>query len=340
MHPFLFPFSVQKILLVRVSSLGDVVHNMPAVADIRRVFPDAQIDWLVEESFADLVSLVHGVRRAIPFSLRRWRKRLFSAATWREIAAFRRALAAEHYDLVIDCQGLIKTAWVASWARGPLAGLGNRTDGAGYEWPVRFFYDRRVPIAPRTHVVERTRQLVAQAIGAPRPEPTDTIEFGLDTSRAARALAQYGLNLPVPYVVLVHATSREDKQWPDASWIELGQALVKRGASLVLPWGSEAERATSERLAKEFGAAAIVPPRLSLPAVVGLLDAAAATVGVDTGLVHIAAALNRPTVELYNFATAWRTGGYWSPRVVNLGTAGDPPTLRQVKAALAGFGLL
>jgi heptosyltransferase-1 len=337
---FLVSFSVQKILIVRVSSLGDVVHNMPAIADIRRRFPDAQIDWLVEESFADLVGLVEGVHRAIPFSLRRWRKRAFSAATWREIGAFRRALAAEHYDLVIDCQGLIKTAWVSRWARGPLVGLGNRTDGAGYEWPVRFFYDRRVPIAPRTHVVERTRQLVAAAIGAPAPAPEDEIEFGLNASRAARALAELGLNLPVPYVVFVHATSRADKQWPDAAWIELGQALVARGVSLVLPWGSASERATSERLAKPFGAAAIVPPRLSLPAVTGLLDAAAATVGVDTGLVHIAAALKRPTIELYNFATAWRTGGYWSPNVVNLGTAGAVPTLQQVKTALAGFGLL
>lgn len=337
---FLFSFSVQKILIVRVSSLGDVVHNMPAIADIRRRHPGVQIDWLVEESFTELVRLVDGVHRAIPFSLRRWRKRLPSPATWSEIGAFRRALAAEHYDLVIDCQGLIKTAWVASWARGPLVGLGNRTDGAGYEWPVRFFYDKRVAIAPRTHVVERTRQLVAAAIGAPRPEPTDELDFGLNTSRAALALSELGLNLPVPYVVLVHATSRVDKQWPEAAWIELGRALVARGASLVLPWGSVAERATSERLAKEFGAAAIVPPRLTLPAVVGLLDAAAATVGVDTGLVHIAAALKRPTVELYNFATAWRTGGYWSPRVVNLGTVGAAPTLQQVETALAGFGLL
>jgi heptosyltransferase-1 len=144
----------------------------------------------------------------------------------------------------------------------------------------------------------------------------------------------------VPYVVFVHATSRADKQWPDAAWIELGQSLVRRGASIVLPWGSDAERATSERLAKEFGAAAIVPPKLSLPAVVGLIEGAAATVGVDTGLVHIAAALKRPTVELYNFATSWRTGGYWSPNVVNLGTAGQPPTLQQVKSALAEFGLL
>lgn len=333
-------FSVQKILIVRVSSLGDVVHNMPVIADIRRRHPDAQIDWLVEESFVDLVRLVDGVRNVLPFSLRRWRKKPFSGATWREIRTFRKRLAAEQYDLVIDCQGLIKTAWVASWARGPLVGLGNRTDGAGYEWPVRFFYRKRVPIAPRTHVVERSRQLVAAALDDPAPTPADPVEFGLDTRAAALAVAALGLNLPVPYVVFVHATSRADKQWPDAAWIELGQALVRRGASLVLPWGNDAERATSERLAKEFGAAAIVPPKLSLPAVVGLIDGAAATVGVDTGLVHIAAALKRPTIELYNFATAWRTGGYWSPNVVNLGTAGQPPSIAQVKSALAGFGLL
>jgi heptosyltransferase-1 len=332
--------SVQKILIVRVSSLGDVVHNMPAIADIRRLHPDAQIDWLVEESFTDLVELVNGVRRAIPFSLRRWRKRLFSFDNWREIQRFRRALAAEKYDLVIDCQGLIKTAWVASWARGTLVGLGNRTDGAGYEWPVRLFYNKRVPIEPRTHVVERTRQLVAAALGDPHPEATDTIEFGIDTRRAALALSQADLNLPVPYVVFVHATSRADKQWPDTAWIELGQTLIRRGVSIVLPWGSDAERETSDKLAKEFGAAAVVPPKLSLPAVVGLIDGAAATVGVDTGLVHIAAALKRPTVELYNFSTAWRTGGYWSPHVVNLGSAGQHPTLQQVKATLAGFGLL
>ncbi|KGS04417.1 lipopolysaccharide heptosyltransferase I [Burkholderia savannae] len=331
---------MQKILIVRVSSLGDVVHNMPVIADIRRRHPDAQIDWLVEEGFADLVRLVDGVRNVLPFSLRRWRKRLGTPGTWREIRAFRRRLAEERYDLVIDCQGLIKTAWVASWARGPLVGLGNRTDGAGYEWPVRFFYDKRVPIVPRTHVVERSRQLVAAALGDPAPAPADAIDFGVDTRGASQALASLDLNLPVPYVVFVHATSRADKQWPDDAWIGLGEALVRRGASLVLPWGSDAERATSERLAKAFGAAAIVPPKLSLPAVVGLIDGAAATVGVDTGLVHIAAALKRPTVELYNFATAWRTGGYWSPNVVNLGTAGAPPSLSQVKDALASFGLL
>ncbi len=217
---------MQKILIVRVSSLGDVVHNMPVIADIRRRHPDAQIDWLVEEGFADLVRLVDGVRDVLPFSLRRWRKRLSASQTWREIRAFRRRLAEERYDLVIDCQGLIKTAWVASWARGPLVGLGNRTDGAGYEWPVRFFYDRRVPIAPRTHVVERSRQLVAAALGDPTPAPGEPIDFGLDTHGAARALAALDLNLPVPYVVFVHATSRADKQWPDEAWTGLGEACL------------------------------------------------------------------------------------------------------------------
>lgn len=333
---------VQKILIVRLSSLGDVVHNMPVIADIRRRHPDVVIDWLVEESFVELVELVDGVRRAIPFSLRRWRKRLLSASTWREVRQFRRALGAEQYDLVIDCQGLVKSAWVANWARGELVGLGNRTDGAGYEWPVRFFYRKRVPIEPRTHVVERSRQLVARALGDPPPRADghDDIDFGIDRRRAAIALARTGLNLPVPYVVFAHATSREDKQWPQTCWIELGQALIRRGASIVLPWGSDAEHATSERLAQAFGAAALVPPRLSLPAVTGLIDGAAATVGVDTGLVHIAAALRRPTVELYNFATAWRTGGYWSPSIVNLGTSGTPPGLADVKRVLAGFGLL
>lgn len=359
-------YIVKKILIVRVSSLGDVVHNMPAIADIHRRCPDAQIDWLVEENFCELVELVRGVRRAIPLSLRRWRRHFLSPSSWREMGALRRALAAEKYDLVIDCQGLIKTAWAASWTNGPLVGLGNRTDGAGYEWPARFFYDRRIPITPHTHVVERTRQLVAAALddvatdqsssallampaaalspspsSSPSPSPShDTIDFGLDTARASMALSRAGLNLPVPYVVFVHATSRADKQWPAAHWIALGQALVNRGISLVLPWGSDAERATSEKLAREFGAAAFVPPKMSLPAVVGMIDGAAATVGVDTGLVHIAAALKRPTIELYNFATAWRTGGYWSPDIVNLGTADAPPTLEAVQHTLKGFGVL
>ncbi|MGI4815201.1 MAG: lipopolysaccharide heptosyltransferase I [Janthinobacterium lividum] len=343
---------------------------MPVVADILRAHPEAQIDWVVEEAFVSLVALVHGVHRVIPCALRRWRKYPLALKTLAESRAFKRALRAQTYDLVIDCQGLLKTAWLASRARGKVVGLANRTDGAGYEWPVRFFYDVRVPIPRRTHVVERSRQLVEAALALVAGQPvdrhaasvstpstpsapaalsggTETVdklltlpEFAIDTRAASRAMAELALNLPLPYVVLIHATSRADKQWPDAAWNELGQALVRRGASIVLPWGSEAEREVSERLARDFGQAAIVPPKLSLPAVVGLLDGAAACVGVDTGLIHIAAALGRPTIELYNLPTAWRTGGYWSPRIVNLGLGGGPPAVSEVKRALTGFGLL
>lgn len=330
---------MQKILIVKVSSLGDVVHTLPVVADIHRHHPNAQIDWLVEEGFADLVRLVVGVQRVISFSLRRWRKQLFTLSTWREMADLRRLLASERYDAVIDCQGLIKTAWLGSWARGPLIGLGNRTDGSSYEWPVRFFYQQRVKIAARTHVIERSRQLVSAALDGALPTLA-TLDFGLNKQLAIAALATANFQCDQPYVVFVHATSRLDKQWPLACWVELGRTLIQQGKSIVLPWGNQAERAVSEQIASACGAAAQVPPRLTLAAIVGLMEQAVGVVGVDTGLVHIAAALNRPTIELYNFDTAWRTGGYWSPCVVNLGGADQPLQLEEVKQALRGLGLL
>jgi heptosyltransferase-1 len=332
---------VPKILIVRVSSLGDVVHNMPVVADIHRRHPDAEVDWLVEASFADLVRIVKGVRRAVPYGGRRWRRAPWSAQNRAEAGALRRELRAQRYDTVIDCQGLIKSAWAARFAGRPVTGLANRTDGAGFEWPTRFFYSRRIAVAARTHVVERSRQLVAAALGDPAPDTSpDAIDFGLDPVAAAAALRATGLALPARYAVFVHATSRADKQWPQENWLALGRILVQRGLTLVLPWGGDAERQVSETLARGFGPAALVPPRLPLAAVVGLVDGAVATVGVDTGLVHIAAALKKPTVELYNFDTAWRTGGYWSPAIVNLGGAAHHPTLADVQRALDGLGVL
>ena len=330
---------MQKILIVRVSSLGDVVHNMPVIADIRRRHPDAQIDWLVEESFVDLVKLVDGVRNVLPFSLRRWRKKPFSGATWREIRAFRQRLAAEQYDLVIDCQGLIKTAWVASWARGPLVGPATAPTAPATSGPCASSIasacrSRRA----RTSSSARGNSSRPRWATRRRRRPIRSSSASKRARRRSRWPA--GLNLPVPYVVFVHATSRADKQWPDAAWIELGQALVRRGASLVLPWGNDAERATSERLAQAFGAAAIVPPKLSLPAVVGLIDGADAIVGVDTGLVHIAAALKRPTVELYNFATVLADRRLLVAERRQSRHGGAAPSIAQVKSALAGFGLL
>ncbi|TYZ49015.1 lipopolysaccharide heptosyltransferase I [Ralstonia solanacearum] len=331
-----------RVLIVKVSSLGDVVHCTPVVADILRAHPGAEIDWVVEEGFAGIVRIVRGVQDVIPFALRRWRKSLAFGATWGEMAAFRRALRAKPYDVVLDTQGLIKTALVAAQARlapnGFVAGLGNRTDGAGYEPLARLFYQREVHMEPRVHVVERSRRMVAEALGYAVPE---TIDFGLQPP------ASLPFALPRPYVALVHATSRADKGWPQDAWVDLARELLARDYALALPWGSETERRTSEAIREAIVAAVpgtlgriVIPPRMSLPDVTAFLDQSTAVVGVDTGLVHIAAAMCKPTVALYNFSTSWRTGGYWTPKVHDLGCAEAHPTSAQALDALRALGVL
>ncbi|MDP1997012.1 MAG: glycosyltransferase family 9 protein, partial [Gallionella sp.] len=111
------------ILLVKTSSLGDVLHNLPVVSDIVRHYPNAQIDWVVEESFAALPGLHPAMRNVIPVAVRRWRGKLLSAATWREIAAFRNKLAAQRYDIAIDTQGLLKSALLMRGANGLRCGF-------------------------------------------------------------------------------------------------------------------------------------------------------------------------------------------------------------------------
>lgn len=331
-----------RVLIVKVSSLGDVVHCTPVVADILRAHPEAEIDWVVEEAFAGIVRIVRGVHEVIPFALRRWRKSLGAGKTWNEMAAFRRALRTRPYDAVLDTQGLIKTALIAAQAKlaqnGFVAGLGNRTDGAGYEPLARLFYQRKIMMEPRIHVVERSRRMVAEALGYTLP---DTIDFGLQPP------AELPFALPRPYVALVHATSRADKAWPEAAWVDVARELLARDYAIALPWGSEAERRTSESIREAIVAAVpgtvgrvVIPPRMSLPDVTAFLDQATAVVGVDTGLVHIAAALCKPTVALYNFTTSWRTGGYWTPNVHDLGSADAHPTSAQALDALRALGVL
>lgn len=331
-----------RVLIVKVSSLGDVVHCTPVVADILRAHPEAEIDWVVEEGFAGIVRIVRGVHEVIPFALRRWRKSLGAGKTWNEMAAFRRALRTRPYDAVLDTQGLIKTALIAAQAKlapnGFVAGLGNRTDGAGYEPLARLFYQRKIMMEPRIHVVERSRRMVAEALGYTLP---DTIDFGLQPP------VELPFALPRPYVALVHATSRADKAWPEAAWVDVAREVLARDYAIALPWGSEAERRTSESIREAIVAAVpgtvgrvVIPPRMSLPDVTAFLEQATAVVGVDTGLVHIAAALCKPTVALYNFTTSWRTGGYWTPNVHDLGSADAHPTSAQALDALRALGVL
>lgn len=317
-----------KILLVRVSSLGDVLHNLPIVADLLRRHPGATIDWVVEEGYVSLVRLNPHVRKVIPWALRRWRKSLGKSGTRAEIRAFLRTLREEEYDYVFDTQGLLKTGIIMGAARvrkgGKKVGLANGSEGSGYEGVSRIFHTDSIPLSPRTHAVARGR-LVA---GAALDYPVDTApDFGLPAPDASQRPAF----LPAEdYAVFFHGTARAAKKWADANWIALGKALAPM--PVLLPWGSEAERRDAEALAAGIPNARVLP-RLSMMDAVTLAQHARLAVGVDTGLTHIAAAFVRPTIEIYCDSPKWKTEGNWSERIVNLGELGAPPSSDEVVAA-------
>lgn len=291
-----------KVLIVKLSSLGDVVHTMPAVMDIHAAFPHAQIDWVVERGFAPMAGRCAAVHRVIPCELRRWRKSILKsdtrAQTLAEWQAFKADLQRDAYDVVIDLQGLTKSALVAWLARTTPSGkryaMANRTDGSGYERPTRWVADVAVPITPRIHAVDRGRVLCAKALGYAVPA---LVNYGL-----GQATAQ-----PKPFVVLVHGTSRADKEWPLSHWHALGLGLKQRGLDVALPHGNDEERLRSEALA-EMLPGAQVWPRLSLDQLTTEMAQCTGVIGVDSGLSHIAVALDLPHVQIYNFDTAWRTG--------------------------------
>jgi heptosyltransferase I len=290
-----------KVLIVKLSSLGDVVHAMPAVQDIRCAWPHAEIDWVVENAFASVVQRCEGVQRIIGCDLRRWRKSPLDARTRAEWRAFRRELRSVRYDAIIDLQGLTKSALVARAARtaenGRRFALANQTEGAGYEAPTRWVADVAIPITPHVHAVTRSRELCAKALGY---DMRGELEFGLRAHTAAA---------PDPEcIAFVHGTSRDDKCWPEADWIALGRRLIAQGRSVGLPQGNEAERERAQRIAAALGDKASAWPRLDLGQVTDRLAACAGVIGVDSGLSHIAVALALPHVQIYNFETAWRTG--------------------------------
>ena len=317
-----------KILLVRVSSLGDVLHNLPMVADLLRRHPGATIDWVVEEGYVSLVRLNPHVRKIIPWALRRWRKSLGKAATRAEIKGFFRNLREEEYDYVFDTQGLLKTGIIMGAARvrkgGKKVGLANGSEGSGYEGISRIFHTDSIPLSPRTHAVARGRMVAGAALDYPVATAPD---FGLPAPDASN---RPGFLPQEDYAVFFHGTARAAKKWADANWIALGKALAPM--PVLLPWGSAAERQDAETLAAAIPNARVLP-KLSMMDAVTLAQHARLAVGVDTGLTHIAAAFVRPTIEIYCDSPKWKTEGNWSERIVNLGELGAPPSSEEVIAS-------
>ena len=313
-----------RVLFVKLSSLGDVIHHLPAVTDLARHRPEVHVAWAVEEAYAELVRLHGAVHEVIPIGLRTVRRSPLDGSRWARLAAARRALARGRWDYVVDSQGLLKSALVARAAGGVRFGLDKRS---ARERVAARFYDVKLAIPRERHAVERNRDLVGQV-------------FGYVPSGEAR----YGLLAPASpppwapsqrYAVLLHAASRKPKAWPDERWIALGRLLADSGYVPVLPGGTPAEREHAARLAAAIPGA-LAAPATSLADAAALLGHASLVAGVDTGLTHLAVALGRPTAGIY-CATRPELTGLHGADGVNLGGPGKPPSVEAVAAAL-GYG--
>ena len=305
-----------EILLIKTSSLGDVIHEMPALTEARAQRPDARFSWVVEEAYAPLVRLHPAAAEVIPVATRRWRRTLYSPSTWGEMRAFKRTLRGRAYDEVIDTQGLIRTGLIAKLASGRRHGY----DAQSIKEPFASrFYDVRHAVSRDMHAIARNRMLTGRALGYIADGPAD---YGL-TRRAH----------PAPHAVLLHATARPEKLWPEEHWLEIGRALSRRGIEVVLPWGTEDERARSDRLAVALPDAR-VPPRQPLDRTAQLIAGAALVVGVDTGLLHLAAAFGVPLVAIFTGSEPALTGPRGAGRMEILGNNGAPPTATNVLEAV------
>ena len=313
-----------RVLVVKLSSLGDVIQTMPVVHDILVACPQAQIDWVVEEAFAPLVERVQGLRRVLPIAERRWRKSRRDPTTQSEKSAFINQLQSETYDAVIDFQGLIKSALVARQARispsGFRATYANRSDACSYEWPVRWMLDRTVPMPKRIHAVARYRRLAALALGYELTQPA--------VYRLNPAVRRELANAP-GVIVFAHGTTRADNEWPEADWHSLGQRLIAEGFQIALPHSGVRELEWAQHLAAALGSSAEVWPAMGLAQVLDRMAQAVGVIGVDSGLSHMAVALDLPHVQIFSQPRAWRAGPVGQLHQVAVG--GDaPPGVAQV----------
>jgi heptosyltransferase-1 len=277
---------MSDILFIKTSSLGDVIHHMPALTEARRRRPDARFTWVVEEAFAPLVRLHPAIAEVIPIAMRRWRANRFAPSTWLEIFGFVRELRRRAYDEIVDTQGLFfKSGLIGRVARGRRHGY---DEASIRDRTAASLYDVHHPVARHLHAITRNRLLTGLALGY---IPNGAIDFGLPRGSLARVRAE-------PYGILLHATARPEKEWPEACWMDLAGTLAAGGRSLLLPWWTNVERARSERIAAGL-ATAEVPDRQPLDRLASLVAGAAFVVGVDTGLLHLAAALGIPLVAIF-----------------------------------------
>jgi heptosyltransferase-1 len=277
-----------RVLIVKTSSMGDVIHTFPAVEDALAARPGIEFGWCVEEGFAGIVALHPGIRAVHPVALRRWRKKLLSPGTWREAAALRRDLRGAGYDLVLDAQGLLKSAVVARLAGAPVAGY----DAASAREPLAArFYGRRIGVAKDLHAIERTRRLFGQVLS-----------YAPDLSRLGSGILPPASGYVAPdgqrTAFLLHGASRDDKKWSVENWRETAALSVDRGLTPVTTWSNEAEKEIADAIRAAVPQTVVIA-RSPLPDIAGAIGRSNLAIGVDTGLTHLAAAFGIPTVAVF-----------------------------------------
>ncbi|MCC8464127.1 lipopolysaccharide heptosyltransferase RfaC [Photorhabdus bodei] len=294
-----------RVLLVKTSSMGDVLHSLPALTDAERNLPDVRFDWVVEEGFAQIPGWHSAVDQIIPVAIRRWRKNWFSPEIRAERRLFKEKLKLHQYDAIIDAQGLLKSAFlVTRLAYGPKHGYNRKSIR---EPLASFFYDCCHAVSKQQHAVERIRELFAVSLGYTKPAAQG--DYGI-----ARHFLKQKLENQGDYLVFLHATTRDEKHWPESHWRQLIAEIQPTGMKIKLPWGAEHEYQRALRLAENFSHVEVLP-KLTLAQVAQELACTKAVVSVDTGLSHLTAALDRPNITLFGPTDPGLIGGYGKEQI-------------------------
>jgi heptosyltransferase-1 len=291
--------SNMHVLIVKMSSLGDVIHTLPALTDAQQAIPGIQFDWVVEEAFTEIPAWHSSVNKVIPVALRRWKKNILKTLFSDEYKKFKARLKSTQYDLVIDAQGLLKSGFVCSLARGKIVGLAKNS---AREKAASWFYDESYEVSWQQHAVERTRALFAQVLGY--NIQTKRAEYGISLGRFNSQKEKISRS-----VYFLHGTTWETKLWPEKYWIELGEFATKNSYKVNLLWGNEEEHLRAGRIADKIPGAQVMS-QMTLTEIASQLLKTDVVIAVDTGLAHLAAALDCSTIALYGASDPKQTGTY------------------------------
>lgn len=287
-----------RILLIKLTSLGDLIHALPALSDAREAFPDIEFDWVIDENFQEVALWHPAVKRHFTANHRKWRKNLRDLSTYQSMYRLFRELRQTKYDLIIDGQGNHKSALLSLFAKGVSAGYDQHSIR---ERIAHFAYQKKFKVSKEQHAIARLRSLFAQSLGYPLPNTEPN--FGIDVNRFKKP----NIELPDNFLVFVHNASWNTKLWPEVHWESLIKKSIDSGHTILLPWGNKEEEARAHRLAAiastvsstSHSSPVQVLPRLSLSEIGYVLAKARGCVCMDTGLSHLTAALNIPSLTLY-----------------------------------------